>query len=69
MRQATKNVIQRNKTAIDANLNCLIGDGERAKDALFKIKSGILKGPEADKELKLARYQDWLATRSSQCSP
>ena len=50
---------KRDATAIDASLNCLVGDGEKAKDVLFKIQTGALKGAEAKTALAAARYEDW----------
>lgn len=50
---------ERDRSVLDASLNCLIGDGEKTKDVLFKIKTGAVKGPEAREALREARYLDW----------
>jgi hypothetical protein len=50
---------ERDRTVIDASLNCLVGDGEKTKDVLFKIKAGILKGRDAKVALDQAPYDDW----------
>lgn len=36
--------IQRDKTVLDASLDALVDDGANARDILFKIKRGELRG-------------------------
>lgn len=55
----SKRELRRDETAIDASLSCLVGDGANAKDVLFKIRIGELKGSAAKDALAAARYADW----------